>query len=255
MRVLILGGTTEALACADRLGSDPRFDVILSLAGRTRNPRQHAGVAHRVGGFGGVDGLAAYLGSERIDAVLDATHPFAAQISAHAEQATGERGVPLCTLVRPDWVAEPGDRWISVATIEDAADALGAEPRRVFLAVGRQGVGAFRHAGQHAYIIRTIEQPDADALPPDTTLIQARGPFAIQEEIALLTSERIDVVVSKNAGGAATYAKIEAARTLELPVVMIERPYKAGRNVVASVTEAVAWLGRLHGSSRSERAV
>ncbi len=255
MRVLILGGTTEAVACAERLGRDPRFHVILSLAGRTRNPRQQEGIAHRVGGFGGVDGLAAYLAEAKINAVLDATHPFAAQMSANVESATRSLGTALCTLVRPRWVAEAGDRWIGAATIEAAADALGAERRRVFLAVGRQGVGAFRRAEQHAYIIRAIEQPDADALPPITTLVQAQGPFALQDEIALLTSERIDVVVSKNAGGAATYAKIEAARMLSLPVIMIERPNIAGQNFVESAAEAVAWLGRLHDSSRSERSV
>ena len=255
MRILILGGTTEAAACAERLGRDPRFHAILSLAGRTRNPRQQDGLEHRVGGFGGADGLAAYLAEARIDAVLDATHPFAAQISANAERATRVRGLPLCTLVRAPWRAEPGDRWIRVATIGDAADALGAKPRRVFLAVGRQGAGAFRRAGQHAYVVRAIEQPDADALPPETMLIQARGPFALQDEIALLTSQRIDVIVSKNAGGSATYAKIEAARMLGLPVVMIERPNKAGRTFVARAAEALAWLHRLHGSVRSERSV
>ncbi|AHB48203.1 cobalt-precorrin-6x reductase [Hyphomicrobium nitrativorans NL23] len=255
MRVLILGGTTEAVACAERLGSDPRFHPILSLAGRTRNPRQQGGIAHRVGGFGGAEGLAAYLAEERIDAVLDATHPFAAQISANADKATRACGVALCTLVRPPWVAETGDRWIGAATIEAAANALGEEPRRVFLAVGRQGVGAFRHMTQHAYIIRAIEQPEADALPPDTTLVQARGPFALQDEIELLTSHQIDVVVSKNAGGAATYAKIEAARSLGLPVIMIERPDTAGQNFVASAAEAVDWLGGVHDGSRSERNV
>lgn len=255
MRVLILGGTTEAVACAERLGSDPRFRAILSLAGRTRNPRQQDGLEHRVGGFGGASGLATYLAEAQIDAILDATHPFAAQISANAERAARERGIPLCTLVRPPWVPMPGDRWTRVAKIEDAAAALGEEPRRVFLSVGRQGVGAFRRAGQHTYIVRAIEQPDVDALPRTTTLVRARGPFALQDEIALLASERIDVVVSKNAGGAATYAKIEAARTLGLPVVMIDRPEKAGQNVVSDAAEAVAWLDRLHGSGRSERSV
>lgn len=255
MRVLILGGTTEAVACAERLGRDPRFHVILSLAGRTRNPRQQDGIAHRVGGFGGADGLATYLAEARIDAVLDATHPFAAQISANAERAARASGLPLCTLVRPGWTADAGDRWIGVATIEDAAAALGTEPRRVFLAVGRQGVGAFRQAGHHAYVVRAIEQPDADALPPDTTLVQARGPFALQDEIALLTSQRIDVIVSKNAGGAATFAKIEAARTLGLPVIMIERPHKVGQNLAASAQEAILWFERLHDSGRSERNV
>lgn len=255
MRILILGGTTEAAICADRFAGDPRFEIILSLAGRTRNPAPRGGVALRVGGFGGAEGLARFLAETGIEAVLDATHPFAAQISANAAAATGVHGTPLCTLVRPPWTAEANDRWHPATTIAEAAEMLGSEPRRVFLAVGRQGVGVFRSAPRHAYVIRSIELPDAHALPPDTTLVQARGPFALDDEIALLTSQRIDVVVSKNAGGAATYAKVDAARKLGLPVIMIERPAKAGRDFVESAEEAIAWLARLHGSSRSERGV
>lgn len=255
MRILVLGGTTEAAALADRLARDPGVRVILSLAGRTRNPAQRPRVMQRIGGFGGADGLARFLVEAGVDAVLDATHPFAAQISANAYAATQARVIPLCTLVRPPWTAEPGDNWHPVATLADAADALGEERRRVFLSVGRQGVGAFQRAPHHAYVIRSIERPDAQALPPDTTLVQARGPFALDDEIALLTSQRIDVVVSKNAGGSATYAKVESARKLGLPVIMIARPAKAGREFVVSAEEAIAWLERLHGSSRSERGV
>jgi precorrin-6A/cobalt-precorrin-6A reductase len=257
MRLLILGGTTEASACVERLGGDPERDVILSLAGRTRNLVSLAGVRHRVGGFGGADGLARYLVAERIDAVIDATHPFAAQISSNAHEATRGCAIPVCTIVRPAWQPVPEDRWLVVPTMEAAAHALGANPRRVFLAVGRQNVGVFRKAPHHAYVVRSIERPDADALPPDTTLLEARGPFALEDEIELLTSRRIEAVVSKNAGGDATYAKIEAARTLELPVIMIARPEKAGRHIVSSVEEAIAWLDcqRGHGSGRSERGV
>jgi len=255
MRILILGGTTEASDLTRRLAGDPRFEVTLSLAGRTSNPRIEARIAARVGGFGGAEGLARWLTGSGIDAVLDATHPFAARISASAADATDQLRIPLCTLVRPPWSAGPDDRWSDVVSMAEAADALGLTPRRVFLSVGRQGVGAFRRAPHHAYVVRSIEPPDAADLPPDTTLIASRGPFALDDEVDLLTAQRIDIVVAKNAGGAATYAKIEAARRLRLPVVMIARPHKAGRQVVGSAGAALAWLERLHATSRSERGV
>lgn len=255
MRILILGGTTEASACARRLAGDMRFEVTLSLAGRTAHPATTGGIAQRVGGFGGSEGLARWLAQHGIAAVLDATHPFAAQISANAARATDACAIPLCTVLRPPWSAAPGDEWQHVATVDEAAEALGAAPKRVLLSVGRQGVGAFRHAPQHAYVIRTIEPPDTAALPPHTTLIQARGPFALADEIALLTAQNIDIVVTKNAGGGATYAKIEAARQLARPVVMIGRPDKAGRHIVPNGEQAIAWLDRLHARSRSERGV
>ena len=256
MRLLILGGTTEASACAERLGGDPRVSVILSLAGRTRNPVLPRNVTCRVGGFGGAEGLARFLAEAEIDAVVDATHPFAAQISANAFAATKAHGIPLCTVVRPEWVAAPDDRWRSVPTISAAAEALGETPLRVFLSVGRQSVGVFRLAPQHTYVVRVIEPPDTNDMPPQTMLIPEKGPFALQDEIDLLMSHRIDVVVSKNSGGDATYAKIEAARTLRLPVVMIARPAKAARHIVTRVDDAIAWLDTLgHGNARSERGV
>lgn len=255
MRVLILAGTTEASDLARRLSGDPRFAVTLSLAGRTRNPVTEAVVAVRVGGFGGAEGLALWLRDAGIGAVIDATHPFAARISANAHAAARETGLPLCTILRPPWSAGPGDRWLSVASLEAAADALGAKPRRVFLGVGRQGVDAFRRAPQHAYVVRSIEPPDPAALPSDVTLVQARGPFTLSDEIALFSAHRIETVVAKNAGGAATHAKIEAARRLELPVVMIQRPQKPAGHVVADAAAALDWLHRLHATSRSERGV
>jgi precorrin-6A/cobalt-precorrin-6A reductase len=254
MRILILGGTTEASACARRLTGDERFSATLSLAGRTRAPDQPE-LALRVGGFGGVEGLAAWLAQNKTQAVVDATHPFAARISANAYAATAQLGIPLCSVARPPWQAEPGDRWQNVATTEDAADALGPEPKRVFLSIGRQGLAAFARAPQHAYIARLIEVPDASIAIPDLTLLHARGPFALEDEIRLLTSERIDVLVSKNSGGPATYPKIEAARTLGIPVVMIERPSKPGGYVARDADEAVSWLERLHAKSRSDRGV
>lgn len=255
MRILILGGTTEATVLARRLAGDTRFAVTVSLAGRTENPRPVADVAVRSGGFGGAAGLARWLADSGVEAVVDATHPFAAQISANAAAATNELRLPLCTILRPKWSAEPGDCWHTVPNMGQAADALGATPRRVFLSVGRQGVGAFQSASQHTYVVRSIEPPAGESLPADTMLIQARGPFTRDDEIDLLRQHRIDVVVTKNAGGPATYAKIEAARQLAIPVVMIERPAKAGRHIVSTTEDVLDWLGERHAMSRSERGV
>jgi precorrin-6A/cobalt-precorrin-6A reductase len=255
MRILVLGGTTEASACARRLASDERFNATLSLAGRTKAPELPSGIAVRVGGFGGAEGLATWLTKSKTDAIVDATHPFAAQISANAHAAATKLGIPLCTVSRPPWQAESDDRWLSVATTDAAVEALGTDRRRVFLSIGRQGLAAFARAPQHAYMARLIEMPDAGIAIPDLTLVQARGPFALDDEIALLKSERIDVLVSKNAGGRATYPKIEAARRLGIPVVMIERPAKAAGHVARSADEAMHWLERLHAKSRSDRGV
>jgi precorrin-6A/cobalt-precorrin-6A reductase len=241
LKVLILGGTTEASALARKIAGDARLAPVLSLAGRTTNPQPQP-IPVRVGGFGGIEGLVHFLRDEAIDAVVDATHPYADQMSTHAVAASRQTGVPLASLVRPDWKREAGDRWQVVADTEAAADALGAEPRRIFLSVGRQDLHVFARAPQHHYLARLIERPDQEALPPDLRLLQARGPFDRADEERLLRQERIDVLVSKNAGGAATYAKIEAARALGLPVVMIARPHKPAGVILAEVEACIAWL-------------
>jgi precorrin-6A/cobalt-precorrin-6A reductase len=241
MRVLILGGTTEASELARRLADDNRFETTLSLAGRTSNPRPQP-VQTRRGGFGGISGLAAWLEQEAIVAVIDATHPYADQISSHAVAACGQLGIPLATILRPAWQPQPDDRWLDVASAEAAADALGPTPRNVFLSIGRLELGAFARNPHHHYVARTIEPPDDVALPPDLRLIFERGPFDAQAETALLAQEKIDVIVSKNSGGAATYTKIEAARGLGIPVVMIGRPHKPHGYAVDDAEGAVDWL-------------
>ncbi|MBS0525489.1 MAG: cobalt-precorrin-6A reductase [Proteobacteria bacterium] len=241
LKVLILGGTTEASALARKVAGDARLAPLLSLAGRTSSPRPQP-IPTRVGGFGGIEGLARFLRSEAIDVVVDATHPYADQMSAHAVAACRETGVPLASLARPEWQRAPADRWQVVADTEAAAHALGREPRRVFLSLGRQELHAFARAPQHHYLARLIERPDQTTLPPDLHLMQARGPFDRSAEERLLREERIDVMVSKNAGGAATYAKIEAARALGLPVVMIARPHKPAGVAMADIEACVAWL-------------
>jgi precorrin-6A/cobalt-precorrin-6A reductase len=241
MRVLILGGTTDASELAHRLASDSRFATSLSLAGRTSHPRVQP-VPTRSGGFGGISGLVAWLEREAIETVIDATHPYADQISAHAVAACGQLGIPLATIMRPAWRPQPDDRWLDVASAEAAADALGATPQNVFLSIGRLELGAFASSPQHHYVARTIEPPVDIALPPDLRLIFERGPFDAQAETALLTQEKIDIVVSKNSGGAATYTKIEAARGLGIPVVMIRRPRKLHGHAVNDAEGAARWL-------------
>jgi precorrin-6A/cobalt-precorrin-6A reductase len=220
-RILILGGTTEARQLAGKLAA--RASITLSLAGRTESPVAQ-GVPVRTGGFGGADGLAAYLRETGTDLLIDATHPYAAQISANAAQAARVAGVPILALRRPGWEPVEGDRWTLVDMFGDAAQALGPAPRRVFLALGRQEVAAFEAAPQHHYLIRSVDPVEPTLAVPDAEYLLARGPFREPDERALLEKHRIEVVVSKNSGGAATYGKIAAARALGLDVVMVRRP-------------------------------
>jgi precorrin-6A/cobalt-precorrin-6A reductase len=243
LRVLILGGTTEASELARLLAADPRFEVTVSLAGRTANPRTQP-VRTRIGGFGGTDGLVAWLKQDATQAVIDATHPYADQISSNAVAACARHAIPLASIVRPAWEPRPDDTWIPVPSAEAAADALGPKPRRVFLSLGRLELGAFARRPQHHYIARTIDPPGDVSLPPDTKLLFGRGPFDREAETALLARENIEMLVSKNSGGAATYAKIEAARHLGIPVVMIARPNKPRGHAVESAEAAVIWLGQ-----------
>ncbi|MCA0046571.1 cobalt-precorrin-6A reductase [Mesorhizobium sp. B283B1A] len=220
-RILILGGTTEARQLAGKLAA--RASVTLSLAGRTESPVAQ-GVPVRSGGFGGADGLAAYLGETGTDLLIDASHPYAARISANAAQAARMAGVPILALRRPGWQPVEGDRWTLVDTVDHAVQALGAAPRRVFLALGRQEVGAFDVAPQHHYLIRSVDPVEPKLAVPDATYLLARGPFREDDERALLEKHRIEFVVSKNSGGGATYGKIAAARVLGIEVVMVQRP-------------------------------
>jgi precorrin-6A/cobalt-precorrin-6A reductase len=240
-RVLVLGGSSEARQLARRIAADPRLDGVISLAGRTSAPLAHD-LPTRRGGFGGVEGLTRYLIEERISHVIDATHPFAAQISANARAACAAVGAPLLVLTRAPWVPGRDDRWIEVESNAEAARALGAEPRRVFLAIGRQGVADFRLAPQHEYLLRVIEPPNADDLPPSCDVIFGRGPFTLEHEISLMRDRRFEIVVTKNSGGALAYAKIEAARMLGLEVVMIARPPSGDASSTDSIDAALAFL-------------
>jgi precorrin-6A/cobalt-precorrin-6A reductase len=240
MRVLILGGTTEASALAELLAGDPRFEATLSLAGRTASPKPQP-IATRIGGFGGADGLADFLDEQKIEAVVDATHPYAPRISANAVVACARTGTALASLVRPAWTPEAGDTWQIVPTAVAAALAIGKAPRRVFLSLGRQELHFFAAITQHHYIARLIEPPQG-VRPHNLVVLQQRGPFDSDAELRLLKDRKIDVIVSRNSGGSATYPKIEAARHLRLPVIMITRPAKPLGHVVTSAEAAVAWL-------------
>lgn len=240
-RVLVLGGTMEASALARALAGRDEVDATLSLAGRTSEPRPQP-LRLRVGGFGGVEGLRAYLRDARIARVVDATHPFAAQMARNAALACAAEGVPLAKLTRPPWRPQDGDRWIEVEDGAAAAAALGPTPRRVFLTVGRTSLAPFAAAPWHFYLIRAIETPDDLDRFPHHGLHLARGPFSRADERDLLRAHRIDMLVAKNSGGAATLAKLHVARDLGLPVVMIERPAAPDVAVLHQVADALAFL-------------
>jgi precorrin-6A/cobalt-precorrin-6A reductase len=239
--VLILGGTMEARRLAERLAGRSDLTVMLSLAGRTAHPAALP-VPVRSGGFGGVAGLVDYLKAERIDALIDATHPYAAVISANAAQAARITGVPLLALRRQSWAKVDGDRWTEVADMNEAVHALGDKPRRVFLALGRKEVAPFAQAPQHHYLVRSVDPIDPPLAVPHAEYIRARGPFSEDDERALLADRGIDVIVSKNSGGSATYGKIAAARALGIGVVALRRPTLPDVPSVETVDAALAWL-------------
>ena len=222
-RLLILGGTGDAIALAARAAELPGLTVVSSLAGRTRNPRTPEGDL-RVGGFGGPDGLADYLRDNVIDLVIDATHPFAAQITANAIAACDGAARPLLTLRRPEWRRQAGDHWVEVDTVADAAGVVGDHGRRVFVTVGRGEINPFEGRADLWLLVRIMEVSDGRPDIADGEIVIARGPFEIDGEKRLMRDHRIDCLATKNAGGDATYAKIAAARSLGLPVVMVQRP-------------------------------
>ena len=240
LKLLVLGGTTEASRLAALLAERTDIAPLLSLAGRTRDLAPSP-IPRRVGGFGGVDGLIRFLQDEGMGAVIDATHPFAAQMSAHAAEACAALDLPLARLTRPAWTVQAGDRWQEVTSAEAAAAALGDAPRRVFLTVGRLSLDAFAAAPQHHYLVRTIDAPDGLALP-HATLMQARGPFPAEAEEALMRREGVEVLITKNSGGEATAGKLLAARRLGLPVVMIARPQKPAVPTFYAPEEVMGWL-------------
>jgi len=223
MRILVLGGTSEASKLARLLSEARGISATLSFAGRTKAIIVPP-IPYRIGGFGGVDGLTSYLTAGRVNLLVDATHPFAEQISRHAAIAAERAKIPLVVLSRPPWVRTEDDNWIDAASMGDAALAPGRAPQRVFLTVGRLPIEAFAKAPQHFYLIRTIEPPEYPLPLPNYQIILERGPFAVKAEETLLRDKAIDVLVTKNSGGEAAFAKIFAARQLRIPVIMVARP-------------------------------
>jgi precorrin-6A/cobalt-precorrin-6A reductase len=240
-KVLILGGTTEARHLAERLAQRAELEVTLSLAGRTASPVPHP-VPIRVGGFGGPDGLADHLAAARVDALIDATHPYASVISENAAAAARTAAVPFVALRRPRWSVVPGDRWIEVGDASAAVEAIGQEGRSVFVTIGRNELAPFASAPQHRYLIRSVDPVDPPLPLPHVTYITARGPFGEANDRALMTQHKIEVVISKNSGGSAAYGKIAAARALGIEVIMLRRPLAPDAPRVNTVEDALAWL-------------
>ncbi|MBB4567214.1 cobalt-precorrin-6A reductase [Rhizobium leucaenae] len=246
-RILILGGTTESRQLAAALASRADLDVVLSLAGRTADPAAQP-VPVRSGGFGGAEGLARYLTDEAIDLLIDATHPFAARISANAAEAAALSGISAFALRRQAWLPAEGDRWRSVRSVSQAIAALGPSPCHVFLAIGRQEAHQANAAPIHHYWVRSVDPVEPPLTVPSVTYIHAKGPFRLEDELAMLRQYRIDVIVTKNSGGSATYAKIEAARQLGIEVIMIERAPAADMPVVEIMGDALRRIDHLAAS-------
>ncbi|MDV5824296.1 cobalt-precorrin-6A reductase [Sphingobium naphthae] len=250
--VLLLGGTTEASALA-RLLAVQGIAATLSYAGRTENPRAQP-VPVRVGGFGGVAGLADYLRHHRVTHLVDATHPFAATMSGHSMEAARLAGVPHVALTRQAWEPVAGDRWTRIADIDSAVAALAGQARRIMLALGRMHVAAFAAQPQHHYLLRFVDAPGQPPCLPRHSLIVDRGPFTAAADRALMQAHAIDLVVCKNAGGNGADAKLIAARDLGLPVLMIDRPAVPGRAECYRPEDVLVWLGH-DAEPKAERGV
>jgi len=241
-RLLILGGTSEASVLARRLVERGGLSVTTSLAGRTTAPAKLEGEV-RIGGFGGTDGLARFLVDEGFDLLVDATHPFASVMRWHAVEAAASTGVPTIRLERPEWAPVDGDDWRMVESLDAAAGALG-EFGRVFLTTGRLELEPFERCRSTWFLIRSIDPPERMPLN-NAKVVLARPPFSIDDELQTLFRHRIEAIVTKNSGGEATAAKLAAARQLDVPVVMVERPPATGGPLVRTVEEAIDWIDAL----------
>ena len=243
VKILILGGTQEARLLAKKTANLPNIQVKISLAGRTSQAVTSKNL--RVGSFGGVAGLINYLQEEKIDLIIDATHPFASQISHNAAIAAENLGLPFLMLIRPKWESVVGDKWIEVENIQAAAEILPNCAKRVFLTIGRQEVTAFSQVENIWFLMRAIEKPSSDIVLPKGLLLLERGPFDKDSEKQLLKKHNIDTLVSKNSGGNATYAKIIAARELGIKIVMIKRPMLPQGDRVEDIESALEWVKRV----------
>jgi precorrin-6A/cobalt-precorrin-6A reductase len=241
VRALILGGTSDARLLAEAI-AHAGLDATYSYGGRTHTPASQP-LPTRIGGFGGASGLAEYIRREAITHVVDATHPFAAEMSRNAVTACAATGAQLIAFERAPWARSPGDHWIEVADVASAVTALPGKRACVLLAIGRQHIAPFGAKPQHAYILRFVDPPDA-ALPlPNADVIVSRGPFALEGELEMMRRRGVEWVVARNSGGTGARAKIDAARELGLPVIMIGRPALPDRPRAESLAEVMLWLG------------
>jgi precorrin-6A/cobalt-precorrin-6A reductase len=237
--VLVLGGTAEGRELAAALDAEG-LAVVSSLAGRVARPQRPAGTV-RIGGFGGAGGLTRWLAEHRPAAVVDATHPFATEMGTSAAEACPRAGVPLLRLERPSWTEQPGDRWHRVGDVAAAAAKAGALGDRVLLALGRKELAAFGGRHDAWFLVRSVDPP-SPPLPPRHDVLLDRGPFTLAGELDLLDRHRIDVIVTRDSGGGATAAKLEAARVRGVPVVVIDRPPRPDVVTVHSVDDAIGWV-------------
>ncbi|RBI67351.1 cobalt-precorrin-6A reductase [Vreelandella sulfidaeris] len=240
IKILILGGTSEASALASAVAKRG-LPAIFSYAGRVATPKSQP-LPTRIGGFGGVSGLAAFVAQERITHIVDATHPFAAQMSTNVLAAAAQCGVKATALTRPAWHPVEGDQWHSVANIDEAVSALAGPPQRVLLAIGRMHLSAFSAQPRHHYVLRLVDRPTSPPPLSDISTVIDRGPFTLEGDLALLEDQRIQRIVCKNAGGEGAASKLTAARTLGLPIVMIERPALPPRHEVHCIDDVFSWL-------------
>ncbi|MCM3566030.1 cobalt-precorrin-6A reductase [Hydrogenophaga intermedia] len=252
-KILLLGGTSEASALAGCL-AERGENAVLSYAGRVSQPKAQP-IPVRIGGFGGVPGLVRYLQEHHVTHLVDATHPFATQMSRHAVEAAQQTGIALLALTRPPWRAGPGDRWQAVPDMAAAVAALAGPPKRVLLALGRLHCAEFAAQPQHHYILRLVDAPIEPPALPHHTVVVSRGPFGVSGDLALMRRQGVDIVVAKNAGGVGAEAKLHAARSLGLPVVMVERPPIAHRREASSVAQVLEWLDHSPGARDAVRGV
>lgn len=238
--LLILGGTIEASRLCEAVAR-AGLPATLSYMGRVERPKPQP-VAQRIGGFGGAEGLADWLRANAITHLIDATHPFAAQMSTNAIAAAQAAGVPLIALTRPPWAPGPGDDWQRVPDMEAAVDALAGPAQRIMLAIGRMHLPAFAAQPQHHYLLRLVDDPASPPPLPNHVVIVDRGPFSVERDLALMRAHGIERVVSKNAGGSGARAKLDAARELGLPVVMIERPALPPRRETTEIDAVLRWI-------------
>lgn len=240
IKILILGGTSEASALASAVAKRG-LPAIFSYAGRVATPKPQP-LPTRIGGFGGVSGLAAFVARERITHIVDATHPFAAQMSTNVLAAAAQCGVKAIALTRPAWRPVDGDQWQSVASINEAVSTLAGPPQRVLLAIGRMHLAAFAAQPQHHYVLRLVDRPTSPLPLGDVSTVIDRGPFTLEGDLALMENQRIQRIVCKNAGGEGAASKLTAARTLGLPIMMIERPAQPPRHEVHCIDDVFSWL-------------